>query len=318
MDASDLRIFEAAVRVGNITKAAAALHTVQSNVTTRIKFLEQELGVVLLHRHARGVSPTIAGQKLLPYALRFAQLLAEAKSAVNEAAVPHGKLVFGTLETTAAMRLPPVLTKYKKQFPNVDLVIRTGTTRELIDGVLRHELEGAFIAGASDHSDLIEQVMFPEELVLIGSPTQSPSETMSSGFPPDLLMLKSGCSYRTRLKSIVTSHGIYNYRILELGTIEAIVGLVSAGVGISLLPRIVVARAHDEGRISMEHMPYDFCRVNTVFIRRKDGFFSNAARYLADYMMDSNPVDRNEPTPSVVAQSIKTDQEFLRAPLLAQ
>jgi DNA-binding transcriptional LysR family regulator len=66
MDASDLRVFEAVVRVGNITRASALLNAVQSNVTARIRSLEDELGGLLLHRHARGVRPTIAGRRLLP------------------------------------------------------------------------------------------------------------------------------------------------------------------------------------------------------------------------------------------------------------
>jgi DNA-binding transcriptional LysR family regulator len=66
MDAADLRIFEAVARLGVMHKAALELNTVQSNVTARIRFLEEDLGVALFRRHSRGVSPTRAGQQLLP------------------------------------------------------------------------------------------------------------------------------------------------------------------------------------------------------------------------------------------------------------
>jgi LysR family transcriptional regulator, cell division regulator len=317
MDASDLRVFEAVVRAGNITKASVILNTVQSNVSNRIRCLEEELGVSLLYRHARGVTPTIAGQKLLPYALRFAELLAEAKSAVNETTTPHGTLVFGILETTAAMRLPPVITRYKGQFPGVDIVIRTGTTQELVDGVLQHQLEGAFVAGTVGHPELVEQIMFPEELVLIGAPLQSPFDALDGNSHPELLVLKSGCSYRAVLESIVAARGIINFRILELGTIEAIIGLVSAGIGISLLPKVVVSRALKEDRISVEELPYDDSRVNTVFVRRKDGFFSNAARYLVDYMRESQSIERNGRTATGGIRSARVDHPPVPLPLLA-
>jgi DNA-binding transcriptional LysR family regulator len=294
MDASDLRMFEAVVRVGNITRASALLNTVQSNVTARIRSLEEELGVALLHRHPRGVSPTIAGQKLLPYAMRFAQLLEEARSAVCEQSTPHGKLVFGILETTAAMRLPPVVARYKRDFPEVDIAIRTGTTEELIDGVLQHKLEGAFVAGHVNHHELIEEVMFPEELLLIGAAATPPMDGLTSAHPTELLVLKSGCSYRNQLEAILTSRGILNFRILELGTIEAIVGLASAGIGISLLPRISVERAVSEGRISAQPVWPDACRVDTVFIRRADGFYSGAVKYLVEYMKASQPAEAAE------------------------
>lgn len=294
MDASDLKVFEAVVRTGNITKASTVLNTVQSNVSAHIRSLENELGVLLLDRHARGVTPTVAGQKLLPYAQRFAQLLAEAKSAVNETTTPQGRLVIGTLETTATTRLPPVLTRYKRQFPGVDIVIRTGTTLELVADVLEHRLEGAFVAGFARHPELTEQVMFSEELVLVGAPLVSPFDVLNASSRPELLMLKSGCSYRALLESIVAARGIINFRILELGTIQAIIGLASAGIGISLLPKAVAARALEEGRISVEALPDEQSRVNTVFIRRKDGFFSNAARYLVGYMKEIQIADRNE------------------------
>lgn len=316
MDASDLKVFEAVVRTGNITKASTVLNTVQSNVSAHIRSLENELGVLLLDRHARGVTPTIAGKKLLPYAQRFAQLLAEAKSAVNETTTPQGKLIIGTLETTAAMRLPPVLTRYKRQFPGVDIVIRTGTTQELIDNVLEHQLEGAFVAGTARHPKLTEQVMFPEELVLISAPLVSPFEVLNGSSRPELLMLKSGCSYRALLESIVAARGIINFRILELGTIEAIIGLVSAGIGISLLPKVVAARALEDGRISVEALPHEQSRVNTVFIRRKDGFFSNAARYLVGYMKETQIADRNA-NAAAATQPAKVDRDLAAEPVFA-
>jgi LysR family transcriptional regulator, cell division regulator len=285
MDASDLKIFEAVARIGNITKASTVLNTVQSNVTARIRSLEDELGIALLHRHARGVVPTIAGQKLLPYARRIVQLLAEAKSAVTEEpAVPQGALSFGTLETTAAIRLPPVLTRYKADFPNVELAIRTGTTQELVEDVLQYKIEGAFVAGPVRHPDLAEEAMFPEELVLIGARSRSPLQVLEGNRTVELMVLRRGCSYRSLLENFLIDHGIQNYRIMELGTIEAILGLVAAGMGISLLPKVVVSTALNRNRISLETLPTARSIVETVFVRRRDGLYSNSAKCLVEYM----------------------------------
>jgi len=68
MDATDLKTFEAVARLGGMNRAAAELNTVQSNVTTRIRALEEELGTPLFQRHSRGVVLTDAGRRLLPYA----------------------------------------------------------------------------------------------------------------------------------------------------------------------------------------------------------------------------------------------------------
>ena len=99
MDAADLRIFEAVARLGGMHKAAAELNTVQSNVTARIRVLEEELGLALFRRHSRGVVLTHAGQRLLPYAIKIAAILTEAKRAVMDSDEPSGPLAIGSLET---------------------------------------------------------------------------------------------------------------------------------------------------------------------------------------------------------------------------
>ncbi|HXZ07142.1 MAG TPA: LysR family transcriptional regulator, partial [Paraburkholderia sp.] len=109
MDVADLKVFEAVARHGSMNRAAVELHTVQSNVTARIRALEREVGVALFQRHVRGVSLTPAGQRLVPYAARIAKLVADARLAALDDGAPNGALALGTLETTAALRLSPVL-----------------------------------------------------------------------------------------------------------------------------------------------------------------------------------------------------------------
>src|SRR5262245_22521078 len=84
MDAGDLRVFEAVARLGGMNRAASELHTVQSNVTARIRALEEELGHPLFERHSRGVSLTAAGKRLLPYAAQVKQVIEDARRAVAD------------------------------------------------------------------------------------------------------------------------------------------------------------------------------------------------------------------------------------------
>src|SRR4051794_34943583 len=167
MDAGDLRVFEAVARLGGMNRAAAEIHTVQSNVTARIRQLEDELGTALFQRNSRGVVLTQAGRRLLPYAARIASLISDAKRAVADDGNPKGPLVIGSLETTAGLRLPGVLADFVERNPEVDLELRTGTTCELVEGVLAHRLEGAFVCGPVHHPELDEQRAFREELVIV-------------------------------------------------------------------------------------------------------------------------------------------------------
>ena len=89
MESSDLRVFEAVARLGSITAASDELHTVQSNVTARIRALEDQLGTALFRRHSRGVVLTRAGERLLPYAVQIAQLLKDAVNIVGKTSAPR-------------------------------------------------------------------------------------------------------------------------------------------------------------------------------------------------------------------------------------
>src|SRR6201987_3137431 len=132
MDATDLKVFEAVARHGSMNRAAAELNTVQSNVTARVRALELELGVLLFQRHARGGKVTPAGRRMLPFSARISKLLSDAKAAARDDGTPDGLLEVGTLETTAALRLPSILASFAKTYPMVRPVVRPGSTCGLI------------------------------------------------------------------------------------------------------------------------------------------------------------------------------------------
>ena len=278
MDTGDLKVFEAVARLGGMNRAAAELNTVQSNVTARIKALEAGLGCALFERHARGVTLTAAGRRLLPYADRVGRLLADARQATRDDGLPRGLLTVGSLETTAALHLTPLLARYAADNPDVDLVLRTGTTRELIGDVLEQRVDGAFVCGPVAHPELAEQVMFGEELVVLAAPRAVSLDAIWSVAEMRIVVLRAGCSYRQMLETLLARRGISVQRQLEFGTLEAIFGCVGAGLGITLLPRALIGDVCRAGRVSIHALPPADAMVDTVFIRRRDGFASSALR----------------------------------------
>ena len=188
----------------------------------------------------------------------------------------RGALTLGSLETTAALRLAPVLTRFVAEHPGVDLVLRTGTTCELIDEVLARRVEGAFVCGPVDHPALDVQAAFEEELVLLAAPQcQSLRAALGAG-DARIVVLKAGCSYRQRLQSFLAKRGVQAPRLLEFGTLEAIFKCVAAGLGITLLPRSVVERMGHKGAVSVHTLPRSEARVQTLFVRRRDVVASSA------------------------------------------
>jgi LysR family transcriptional regulator, cell division regulator len=286
MKYADLRVLEVVAHHGSMNRAAAELHTVQSNVTSRIRALEDEIGATLFERNSRGVVLTAAGQRLLPYAARLGALLKEAHEAVRDDGTPRGCLRIGSLETTAALRLPPILSAYAQAYPEVGLAVTAGTSAGLIADVLEHRLDGAFVAGPVQHPDLTEEVVFREELMLVSAPAIRHLDDLDRQRELKIIVFRRGCSYRQRLESLLGQRGIQTAQPLEFGSLETIIGCVAAGVGVTLLPKAVVMPAWREGRIMAHELPPEQARVDTVFVRRSEIRQTSA---LAAFLMVARP-----------------------------
>jgi len=255
---------------------------VQSNVTARIKSLEDEVGLALFERTNRGVTLTAAGRRLLPFAARAARLLDDARRAVADEGTPSGALVVGSLETTAALRLSPILAEFAATYPAVDLSLRTGTSCELVDQVLDRSLEGPFICGPVNHPDLLVVPFAREELVILTAPAVADFEILAAKPDLKIVVLRAGCSYRLRLEAMLARRGIVGVRQLEFGTLEAIISCVGAGLGVTLLPRALLGSVWQHGRVRIHPLPDSEGWVDTVFIRHREAYVSSALRAFLD------------------------------------
>jgi LysR family transcriptional regulator, cell division regulator len=269
MDADDLRIVDAVARIGSMNRAAAELNMVQSNVTARIRLLEEELGVQLFVRHSRGVEPSEAGLRLLSYGEQIHALFKQAITAVKEDGSPKGKLRIGLLGTTAGLRLPTLVAEYAQEYPRVELGIVTGTTTSLIHQVVEHELDGAFVSGPVHHQELSAEPLFVEDLVLVSSLSVRTFDDLAKVENLKAIVFRQGCSYRQRLSSILDGLGI-RHVVMEFASLDAIVTCITAGVGITLLPKALVDRLWMDKSVTVHELPVDQARVETVFVRRHD------------------------------------------------
>ena len=276
MDLIDLKTFEVVARLGSMNKAAAELYTVQSNVTARIQALEHDLRAELFERQSRGVRLTAAGQRLLPFASRIALQVAQARVAVHDEGAPIGPLQLGSLESTAALRLSPLLAAFARRHPEVRLIVRTGTTAGLVREVVDGRLEGAFVAGPLHHPELLREAVFEEELVLVTAPGLAAPKQLAGLPEPRIVVFQFGCSYRQRLENYLAGIGVVTATPLEFGSLDMILGSVAAGIGVSLLPRALVAEAVRRGRVAAHRIPAAHARVQTLFVRRRDAHVSSA------------------------------------------
>lgn len=272
MELSDLVTFSTVARLGGVTRAADELNTVQSNITQRVKALEAEIGTPLFERHSRGMTLTGAGRRLLPYAQRLAALSREAVLAAREDGEPKGPLSIGSMETTAAVRLPSLLAEFHRRFPAVQLSLRTAPTADLVAAVLDGSLDGAFVAGPIEHAELTAVTAFQEELVLVTARRWASLAALRAGTPesgPTALVFRTGCTYRQRLEQLLTEFGWPSAARFELGTLDGMIGCVAAGMGVTLLPRAVVERNDQSGNIRIHPLSPSQSGVDTLFIQRR-------------------------------------------------
>jgi DNA-binding transcriptional LysR family regulator len=187
----------------------------------------------------------------------------EAEQAVREQTGAGGRLAIGSMETTAAVRLPELLARYHRLYPEVELNLHTGTSEENITRLLDCQLDGAFVGCDVSHADLVAEKAFEEELTMIAAPgtTQNGNRT--------ILVFRAGCAYRSRLEGWLKQTGQVPNRVMELGSIEAIIGCVAAGMGISFLPRSVVDLPRYSGAVECRPLPAEVGRAVTWFVRRK-------------------------------------------------
>ena len=173
MELSDLHVFSTVVRAGGVTRAADKLHRVQSNVTTRVRKLEEELGVDLFVREGRRLTLSPAGNVLLGSADRLLALATEAREALHESE-PSGVLRLGSMESTAAARLPRPLALLSKRYPQLRVELRTGAPRDLIPRVIDGELDAALVAEPVDDVRLATQSAWNEDYVIDAGPNHKP------------------------------------------------------------------------------------------------------------------------------------------------
>ena len=254
MDLDDLHIFRSVVREGGVTRAADRLHRVPSNVTTRIKQLEERLGVGLFRRQGRGLVLTDAGRTLLGHAERLLQMADMAEQELRSGLV-RSVLRLGSLESAAGARLPPILSAFHARYPDVSIELQTGTTSALLRRLERFEVDAAFVSEPFETGSLSSVPAFDEELVLIGAKGAPALRRPADLGGRTLVAFPHGCSYRRRLMEWLAEEGASPERILDLGSYHAIVACVAAGTGVAIVPAEVLDQAVLGASVQRHQLP---------------------------------------------------------------
>ena len=276
MDIQELRFFSTVASEGSLSRAAQKLHYAQSNLSTKIMQLEQEIGFPLFYRNNHGVTLTPKGELLLKYATNLINLAEETMIAVKDDAMAQGMLKIGSMESTVITYLSDFLTRFREKNPQVAVQVETGTTDHTLQKVLEHRLDGAFVAGPIRHPELFTKQVRTEKLCLIGARDLIPDKDLERALAQPLLVFPNGCSYRKALEHWMKDEGLIAGKIYEFNTLSGIFASVSAGLGVAAFPESCVEQYSQHESLTVLDIPEKYALIPTVFVYRKDRFLSSA------------------------------------------
>jgi len=268
MELAQMRMVKAVAETGGIAQAAQRLHCVPSNITTRIKQLESELGTDLFIRAGRGLSLSPAGVVFLDYCTKILGLVDEAKRAVDANTQPSGLLRIGAIESCATVHLPALLAEYQQAYPGVSLELITGTWSQLLEDVRQRRLDGALVAADIQHPKIASSALYREQLVLISAAGSGPIQGAADLRGKTLIMWPNGCPYRAALKNWVQPHDPHP-AIASYASWATIIGSVHAGAGVSLVPEGILQRYEQSAGLET-HRFAELAPVENCFIWHKE------------------------------------------------
>jgi DNA-binding transcriptional LysR family regulator len=269
IDLESLKIFRTVVDEGGVVRAANKLNRVQSNVTTRIRQLEEHLGTRLFHREGRSIRLSAEGNTLLTYADRLLRLADETVSEMRTGK-PKGVFRIGAIESTAGSRLAPILSRYHAACPEVVVELATGTTGALVTRVLNFELEAALVSEPFTAPTLEARRVFEERLVLVTSTAirnvSGPADLGRS----TLIAFAQGCSYRRRTEEWLSSANVMPERVMEFSSYQAMIACVAAGTGFAVVPKSVLDALRATKSVCQHALPKRFSGSGTYIVWRGD------------------------------------------------
>jgi DNA-binding transcriptional LysR family regulator len=265
---SQLRIFQAVAEEESITRAAERLHRVPSNLSTRLKQLEEQLGVELFLRERQRLQLSPAGKVLLDYTTKLFALHDEAHAAV-QGGQPAGDFVLGTMYSTAAIHLPALLARYHRTYPAVNLQVQSGPSGELLEGLLTGRLDAALVDGPPELAGLDGVLLCEERLVLISEADHPPVLSARDVEGRSVFTFRQGCSYRMRLEAWFSHDHAAMGRAMEIESYPGMLACVIAGSGVALMSESMLASLPGRESVAVHPLAEPFATATTWLMWRK-------------------------------------------------
>ncbi|MEV0427412.1 LysR family transcriptional regulator [Micromonospora sp. NPDC050495] len=300
MQLHQLRYFVAVAEVRHFTQAADLVGITQPSLSKQIHALETDLGAPLFERVRGNITLTAAGEVLLPLAKR---ILADVETATREVqelvGLRRGRVRLGATPSLATSLAPPVLRRFRDAHPTVDLRVEEGGSQDLVRDLLRGDLDLALIIEPSAGTDpgLRADPILRESLVVASVdplPGARDGELRITDLRDQpLVMFREGYDLRDATLQACREAGFEPTLSVDGGEMDAVLSFVEAGLGVALVPGIVVAR---RAGIRVTRLAPPGVRRTIAVARRRDVVPTHAGRelrrILLEYVHDATATDQ--------------------------
>lgn len=255
MEFRNIATFLRVAATRNFSKAAEQMGYSQSTVTIQMQQLEKELGTQLFERIGKHVNLTDQGEAFILHANEIMRVTNAAMTFASNADVPTGSLRIGGVESLCTAILPELLLQFHHVCPQVETVIRTATTDELIDMIKCNDIDIMFTLDQKVYgSEWVRAVQKNEEIVFVTSSRHSFIDGQKSDLQDIIkepfILTEKGGSYRYELERMLAAKEMEIRPALEIGNTETIIHLLEEGIGVSFLPLFSVQKSIKQGTLS--------------------------------------------------------------------
>jgi LysR family transcriptional regulator, low CO2-responsive transcriptional regulator len=246
MDVRSLRYFLSVVRTGNVGQAAGENFVTQPAVSLQLRKLEAAVGQRLFVRRGRKMAPTAAG---LALAVRAEEIVGAMDALTAElrglSQLEHGHLRMGNTDAASVYVLPEVYRAFHRAYPGVRIEITIGDTRHLLDALASARIELATVTLPVEGTGLVVRPIYREDLVAVAHPGHALAATrrirLHELAEEGIIAYPSGSTTRRMIDAVFESHRVSVRARMEISSPEAMKRLAQAGLGVTILPRPVVA-----------------------------------------------------------------------------
>lgn len=281
MEINLLKIFLTIAQENSLTIAAQKLYTVQSNVSARLKVLEEEIGSPLFLRTKKGMFLTEIGEKLKPLATELIQKSDEIKIELNRKNI-DGNIKIGLTESFLRTYLHKPLEKWLENYPNAKIKIRTGFSNKIIEYLDNREIDIGVIVSREKPRNFHILKEYKSELCIVAPKFISniKKEELSSLQP---MLLGDACFFGQTLIQISNSLGIETNGFEYFNSIESILHCIRSGLGFSVFPKCLIENHYLKHEISIHCLDFksSFSYFKVCLPERKDNIiFNELMKYL--------------------------------------